>query len=276
MKKPAGPGSDAPMPLLFLGHGSPMNAIEDNAFTRSFRALGQELPRPEAILVISAHWETRGTRITALDRPPTIHDFGGFPEALYQIQYPAPGAPKLATEVQNLVKPTPVEGDLAWGLDHGAWTVLRHLYPNADIPVLQLSLDTTKGPADHYALGKQLAALRNQGILIVASGNLIHNLGRVAWNKLDGPFAHDWAREAREFINRAIREGRHDDLIRYRQQGTAMQLAAPTPEHFLPLLYVLALQTSHEEVRFFNDETVGGSLSMTSLAIGDQPWQLTG
>lgn len=256
------------MPLLFLGHGSPMNAIRENEFTKGFRDISRHFPRPEAILCISAHWETRGTFVTAMENPVTIHDFGGFPQALFEVQYPAPGSPELAKETQEVVHRTKVELTEKRGLDHGAWSVIRHLYPKADVRVIQMSLDYLQGPQYHYELGRELAALRRKGVLIIGSGNLVHNLHLVDWEKLDtSGYAYDWAREARTKMNRFILDNDHQSLIRYDRQGRAMNLAIPTPDHYLPLLYVLALKEKDETVSLFNDQEVGGSLSMTSVFI---------
>lgn len=256
------------MPVLFLGHGSPMNAIEDNQFVRGFRQVSTQIEVPKAILVVSAHWETRGTRVTAMSHPKTIHDFGGFPPALYQVQYPAPGSPELAKDIQTQVHSTDVHLDDQWGLDHGAWTVIRHMYPKADIPVIQLSLDYHKTPQEHYELGKELARLREKGVLIVGSGNVVHNLRMVHWQKLNEPYGYDWAIAANEKIKADILGGNHHDLIHYSKLGKAFELAIPTPEHYLPLLYSLALQGKDESVSLFNDEPLGGSLTMTSVKIG--------
>lgn len=257
------------MPLLFLGHGSPMNAIEENEFVEGFRRIGDSVPRPAAILCVSAHWETRGTRVTAMDHPPTIHDFGGFPRELYDVEYPAPGSPDLARESRDLVRKTDVVLDQSWGLDHGAWTVIRHLYPDADIPVVQLSLDYTKAPRYHYELAGELAALRQKGVLIVGSGNIVHNLREVAWDKLnEDNYGYEWALEAREKFRYLMEDRNHEGLIDYRQLGDAVRRAVPTPEHYLPLLYVLAMQGKGEELQFFNDKAVGGSLTMTSVKVG--------
>ncbi len=256
------------MPVLFLGHGSPMNAIEENEFVQGFRSISSEIATPKAIIVISAHWETIGTQVTAMQQPATIHDFGGFPEALYQIQYPAPGMPQLAKEVRNMARSTEVSLDEKWGLDHGAWTVIRHMYPKADIPVIQLSLDYHKTPQQHYELAKELYQLRQKGILIVGSGNLVHNLRLVHWQKLNENFGYDWATEANEKMKSLILKGNHPDLINYSKQGKAFELAIPTPEHYLPLLYTLALQDKKDTVKLFNDEAVAGSLTMTSVHIG--------
>lgn len=258
-----------PMPVLFLGHGSPMNAIEENEFVSGFREVAANIPRPEAILCISAHWETRGTYVTAMEKPRTIHDFGGFQKALFEVQYPAPGNPELAKSTKELLLPTEVGLDHHWGLDHGAWSVIKHLYPKADIPVIQLSLDATKGPQYHYELAHQLRSLRHKGVLIIGSGNLVHNLGMVAWNKLNVPdYGYDWALEAREKMNRFLLNGDHASLIDYRKHGKAFDLAIPTPEHYHPLLYVLGLQERNEPISLFNDKALGGSLTMTSVRIG--------
>jgi 4,5-DOPA dioxygenase extradiol len=255
------------MPVLFVGHGNPMNAITENAFVRGFREISRELPRPAAILCISAHWETRGTQVTAMERPRTIHDFGGFPPALFEVQYPAPGSPGLAQETKQTVKSTDIGLDTRWGLDHGAWSVIKHLYPAADIPIVEMSLDHTRDPQFHYQLGAELAALREKGVLIVGSGNMVHNLRMVAWDKLDDPFAYDWALEADAAMKQLILAGDYRPLIDFRSRGRAFDLAIPTPEHYLPLLYILALQRKGETVHFFNDAPVGGSLTMTSLKI---------
>ncbi len=254
------------MPVLFVGHGSPMNAIEQNEFTEIWQSLGQSLPKPSAILCISAHWETRGTFVTAMEKPRTIHDFGGFPQALFDVQYPAPGDPDLANETQNLVVKTNIGLDSAWGLDHGTWSVLRQLYPAADIPVIQMSLDYNQNPQYHYDLAKELASLRKKGILIIGSGNMVHNLRILDWNKPDSGF--DWALEANSKFKKLIMDNDHHQLINYRNLGREMDLAVPTPEHYLPLLYALALKTENEEISFFNDNMVMGSLSMTSVRIG--------
>lgn len=256
------------MPVLFLGHGSPMNAIEENEFVKGFRNVSSEIETPKAILVVSAHWQTRGTKVTAMEQPPTIHDFGGFPKALYEVQYPAPGSPALAKEVQNMATTTEVHLDDKWGLDHGAWTVIRHMYPKADIPVIQLSLDYYKSPQQHYELAKELAKLREKGILIVGSGNIVHNLGMIHWQKLNENFGYDWANEANDKMKKFILNGNHNELVNFSKQGKAFDLAIPTPEHYLPLLYALALQDKRDEISIFNDEPVGGSLTMTSVKIG--------
>ncbi|HEY1019534.1 MAG TPA: 4,5-DOPA dioxygenase extradiol [Sediminibacterium sp.] len=261
-------GSTAPMPVLFLGHGSPMNAIEENEFVQGFRETGKTIPQPSAILCISAHWETRGTFITAMEKPRTIHDFGGFPRALFDVQYPAPGDPLLARETQGLITKTTVGLDESWGLDHGAWSVIKHLYPAADVPVIEMSIDHYQTPQYHYELAKELVALRRKGVLIIGSGNMVHNLRMVAWDKLNADaYGYDWAIEASEQMKQYIRTGDHQQLIRFRSQGRAFDLAIPTAEHYMPLLYTLALQEKDEQVSFFNDKPVGGSLTMTSVRI---------
>ena len=261
-------GRTEQMPVLFLGHGSPMNAIEENEFVAEFRRMGEEIERPRAVLCISAHWETRGTFVTAMDKPRTIHDFGGFPKALFEVQYPAPGAPTLAKETRQIVQSTEVGLDQKWGLDHGAWSVIKHMYPKADVPVIQMSLDRSKPPQFHYNLGKELTSLRKKGVLIVGSGNMVHNLRKVAWNQInEDNFAFDWAREASGKMKEFINNDDHPSLIQYEKQGAAFQLAIPTPEHYLPLLYALALKQEKEQIQIFNDKAVGGSLTMTSIKI---------
>jgi 4,5-DOPA dioxygenase extradiol len=260
------------MPVLFVGHGSPMNAIEDNEFVRGWREMARSLPRPEAILCVSAHWETWGTLVGAMEQPRTIHDFGGFPRELYQVQYPAPGSPWLARATKEAVKSRPVGLDEDWGLDHGCWSVLRRMYPDADIPVAQLSLDYTKSPEEHYDLAKELAPLRAAGVLIVGSGNMVHNLSRIVftgsgWGDFNQPFGLPWALEANALFKRLIDEGNHQALIDYRSLGDAVQLAIPTPEHYLPMLYALALKQPGESVTYFSDQPVAGSLTMTSFTI---------
>jgi 4,5-DOPA dioxygenase extradiol len=256
------------MPLLFLGHGSPMNAIEENEFVAGFRSSVVGLDKPKAILCVSAHWETRGTMITAMEKPKTIHDFGGFPPELFAVQYPAVGSPEWAKTIQNTIQNTAVKLDYDWGLDHGSWSVLKHLYPNADVPVLQMSLDINKTPEQHYQLAKELASLRKKGILIVGSGNIVHNLGAVAWDKMNvDNYGFDWAIEANSLIKGWISKTEHEPIWNYKKQNKSLQYAVPTPEHFLPLLYVLALQDKNDKISFFNDKSVGGSLSMTSVKI---------
>ncbi|MCB9322429.1 MAG: 4,5-DOPA dioxygenase extradiol [Lewinellaceae bacterium] len=256
------------MPVLFLGHGSPMNAIEENEFVTGFRTVAKSLPRPQAILCISAHWYTRGTKVTAMEMPRTIHDFGGFPQELFEVQYPAKGSPELAGNTKTLLAPIEVELDEKWGLDHGAWSVIKHLFPQADVPVIQMSIDYTKPPAYHFELGKKLNALRGKGILIIGSGNIIHNLGMVDWQNMDKDnYGYDWAIETREKINVWMQDGNFQPIIDYHQQGKALQLAVPTPDHYLPLIYSLSLKQKNEEIALFNDKLLAGSLSMTSVKI---------
>ncbi len=257
----------ASMPVLFMGHGSPMNAIEENEFVKGWRTIGQTLPKPNAILCVSAHWETKGTFVTAMEKPPTIHDFGGFPQALFDIQYPAPGSPELAKAAQDVIKKTVVGLDEKWGLDHGAWSVIRRLYPNHDVPVIQLSLDYDQKPQYHFDLAKELAPLRKKGVLIIGSGNMVHNLSKMDWNNPGSGF--DWAIEANAKLKKLITENGHQQLINYQNLGAALSLSVPTPEHYLPLLYTLALQEKNESISFFNDKTIMGSISMTSLKIGN-------
>ena len=259
------------MPVLFLGHGSPMNAIEENEFVQGFRAIAKTLPaKPVAIVCVSAHWETRGTYVTAMEKPKTIHDFGGFPRALYEVQYPAQGNPQLAEEVSKMSLKTNIGLDKTeWGLDHGAWSVIKHLYPEADVPVIELSLDIYKTPQQHFELAQELVKLRDKGVLIIGSGNLVHNLRLVDWQNFDTPdFAYDWAREAQLKLNRFILDGNTSSLINFKTLGADFQKAIPTPEHYLPLLYTLALRDKNEEINLFNDKAVAGSLTMTSVKIG--------
>lgn len=260
---------DQLMPVLFIGHGSPMNGIEDNEFSKRWAAMAKEIPTPKAVLVVSAHWFTSGTRITAMDFPPTIHDFGGFPKELFDVQYPAPGNPELAKETSSLIHSANVELNHDWGLDHGAWTIIRHMYPKADIPVLQLSIDYTKNPQWHYDLAKELYSLRKKGVLILGSGNMVHNLRMVAWDKLDAPeYGYDWALHMNSKFKELIGNNDHKQLINYSLLGREAMLSIPTPEHYLPLLYTLGLKNEKEYVSFFNDKAVGGSLTMTSVKVG--------
>lgn len=257
------------LPALFIGHGSPMNGIEDNEFSRTWAKFGKEIPKPNAVLVISAHWLTNGTHITAMDNPKTIHDFGGFPQALFDVEYPAKGSPELAKATSELITSTNVGLDHDWGLDHGTWTVVRHMYPEADIPVLQLSIDYNKPPQYHYDLAKQLASLRKKGVLIIGSGNMVHNLRMVAWDKLQEPeYGFDWAIEMNTIFKEKIGNNDFKALIDYEKLNSAAKLAIPTPDHYYPLLYSIALQDNKDTVRFFNDKPVGGSLTMTSVKIG--------
>jgi 4,5-DOPA dioxygenase extradiol len=261
------------MPAIFVGHCSPMNAIEDNEFSRRWQQVGKSLPRPRAILCVSAHWETWGTLVTAMEEPRTIHDFGGFPPELYQMQYAAPGSTWLAGEVRNSISNSKAGFDFDWGLDHGCWSVLRRMFPEAGLPVVQLSLDYTKSTMEHYAIGRDLAGLRDKGILIVGSGNMVHNLGQVevrgdGLRDFNRPFGFPWALEANDLFKKLIDENRHEELLDYHTLGNAVQLAVPTTEHFLPLLYILAMKQKGEKIAYFNDKPLAGSLTMTSFTIG--------
>ena len=253
------------MPALFVGHGNPMNAITDNEYGRNWRQLGSTLPKPNAVLCISAHWETRGTFVTAMQKPKTIHGFGGFPKQLFDVQYPAPGSEELAKETKAAIKKANVGFDYDWGLDHGSWSVLKHIYPNADIPVVEMSLDYTQAPQWHFELAKELAALRNKGVLIIGSGNMVHNLRAVDFNMTGG---FDWAIEASDTMKKLIANRDFKLLADYRSLGKAVQLAVPTPEHYLPLLYALGLAGENENISLFNDKAEVGSITMTSLLIG--------
>jgi 4,5-DOPA dioxygenase extradiol len=252
------------MPVVFAGHGSPMNAIEDNSYHWQWRQLGERLPRPKAILCVSAHWETRGARITGAGHPSTIHDFFGFPQALLDVQYPAPGDVKLARRVEELLGGHKhAQVDATRGLDHGAWSVLRGMYPNADVPVVQLGIDTSLPGGHHYELAKRLAPLRDEGVLVIGSGNIVHNLA--LWDSRD-PRPLDWAIRFDGSVRRRIAAREHIDLVDWPRMGEDARLAIPTPEHYVPLLYVLALQRDGDHVRFFNEQ-VAGPISMTSVVI---------
>jgi 4,5-DOPA dioxygenase extradiol len=255
---------DTIMPILFVGHGSPMNAIEDTEFSQRWKQLGKEIPVPKAVLIVSAHWLTSGTHITAMEHPKTIHDFGGFPQQLFDVQYPAPGNPLLAKETASLVHSTVVGLDHDWGLDHGAWMIVCNMYPDAKIPVLQLSIDYSKGAQYHYDLAKELSALRKKGILIIGSGNMVHNLGMMEWSMIKGG-GFDWANSMNDKFKDLILNDRHDELINYQKLGKDAMLAIPTPDHYYPLMYVLGLKGKNEKISFFNDKAVGGSLTMTSV-----------
>jgi 4,5-DOPA dioxygenase extradiol len=252
------------MPALFIGHGSPMNAIEDNQYRKSWVELGKALPKPNAILSISAHWITNGsTGVTAMDKPKTIHDFGGFPNELYQQQYPAFGSPNLASETVQLVTNTSIYSDFEWGLDHGTWSVLLPMFPNADIPVYQLSIDYSKPAQFHYDLGSQLKKLRDKGVLILGSGNIVHNLGMMNYaNKV-----FDWASEFDSKIKASIDGGDHQAVVNFKDLGTVARMAHPSYDHFLPLLYILALMEENEKVQYFNESFDLGSISMRSFVI---------
>jgi 4,5-DOPA dioxygenase extradiol len=257
--------STKPMPILFVGHGSPMNAIEENEFVKGWRQMGQSVPKPTAVLCISAHWETKGTFVTAMEKPATIHDFGGFPQALYEVQYPAAGSPAIAQKTKETVHSASVELDQKWGLDHGCWSVVKHLYPKADIPVLQMSLDYSKPAQFHFDLGRELNSLREKGVLIIGSGNIVHNLSIIDWKNPDS--GYDWAEIANAKIKKLVLEGDSKSLINYHKLGKEMELSVPSPEHYLPLLYILALKKEKEQIAIFNDKTVMGSISMSSFKI---------
>jgi 4,5-DOPA dioxygenase extradiol len=252
------------MPALFVGHGSPMNAIEDNEFTRTWREVAANIPKPKAVLCISAHWESRGVFVCAAKAPPTIHDFGGFPQALFDAQYPAPGDPALAQHVAEMVKNVKVNLTEEWGLDHGAWSVLKIMYPQADIPVVQLSIDTAQPGAFHYELGRALAALRDEGVLILGSGNIVHNLRTLNFRD---PVVPEWARRIDEVTRDLVLEHRHAELIDWRALDPQITLAVPSVEHYLPLLYVLGAQSSDDKVQIFNN-ALWSTISMTSVRLG--------
>lgn len=258
-----------PMPVLFLGHGSPMNAIQDNEFTREWNRVGSTLETaPTAILCISAHWLTQGgTAVTAMQMPRTIHDFGGFPQALFDMQYPASGNRALVDATVDAIQSIDIHHDHEWGLDHGTWAVLCHVFPEANIPVVQLSIDYSEGAQYHYDLAKQLAGLRRKGVLIVASGNLVHNLGRVAFDKMNHEYGFDWVLEADQKMQNFLLERNHQALIDWDKQGTAFKLAIPTPDHYYPMIYALALQEERDQLSLFNAKAVGGSLTMTSFRL---------
>ena len=270
------PSEEKKMPLLFVGHGSPMNAIEDNEFSQRWFAMGKEIPQPKAVLCISAHWLTRGTHVTAMEHPETIHDFGGFPKALFDVQYPAPGNPALAGEVKELIKSTDVGLNHDWGLDHGTWSVVKQMYPianlpagQAGIPVLQLSIDYAKPAQYHFDLAKELSALRKKGVLIIGSGNMVHNLGMIAFDKFNEPdYGFDWAHEMNAVFKKNILERNFSSLINYEALGAAAKLAIPTPDHYYPMIYSLGLIEKGDNVSFFNDKAVAGSLTMTSFKAG--------
>ncbi len=258
---------DTTMPVLFVGHGSPMNAIEDNQFSRRWSALGKEITTPKAVLCISAHWLTRGTFVTAMDKPQTIHDFGGFPQALFDVQYPAPGSPVFAEETAKLVKKTTVGMNHDWGLDHGTWSIVKNMYPEANIPVFQMSIDYGQSMQYHYDLAKELAELRKKGVLIIGSGNMVHNLGMVAWDKMNTDnYGYDWAIEMNETFKKHILAKNDAALIDYTKLGTGAMLSIPTPDHYIPLLYTLGLRDEKDQASIFNDKMVAGSLNMTSVS----------
>jgi 4,5-DOPA dioxygenase extradiol len=256
-----------PMPAIFFGHGNPLNALARNTYTEGWAAIGKTIPRPNAVLCVSAHWYLPGTAVTATAAPRTIHDFGGFPRELYEVEYPAPGSPELAQLVRDLLAPVPVAMDESWGLDHGTWSVLCHVFPEADIPVVQLSIDETQPPAFHYEIGQRLSSLRDEAVLVIGSGNIVHNLHTYAWGRHEvEPF--DWAvrfeKQARDFL----KEGNDAPLVHYESLGRDAILAAPTPDHYLPLLYVMGLRRNGEGVSFPIEGFDGGSISMLTVQIG--------
>ncbi|MBL8170592.1 MAG: 4,5-DOPA dioxygenase extradiol [Acidobacteria bacterium] len=255
------------LPAIFFGHGNPMNALQQNAWTEGWAELGRSIPRPKAVLCISAHWYVPETAVTAMTQPRTIHDFGGFPPELFRVEYPAPGDPALAQRVQALLAPLPVRLDEQWGLDHGTWAVLCHVFPQADVPLVQLSLDASKPAAFHYALGKQLAPLRAEGVLIVGSGNLVHNLRAYAWGQ-PSVGAYDWAARFEQQARALMLADDVAPLIQYEQLGRDALLSIPTPEHYLPLLYVLALRQPGEDISFPSEGMDGGSISMLTVRVG--------
>jgi 4,5-DOPA dioxygenase extradiol len=255
------------MPAIFFGHGNPMNALLQNSYTEAWTTIGKQLPRPKAILCISAHWYIPGAAVTINTSPRTIHDFGGFPEELYRIQYPAPGDPTLAARVRTLLSPLPVASDDRWGLDHGTWSVLCHVYPQADIPVVQLSIDERQPASFHYDLGQRLAPLREEGVLIMGSGNLVHNLHAYAWGRHD-PKPYDWAVRFEKRAREALLAGQPRSIVDYETMGPDAVLSVPTPDHYLPLLYVLGARQSNETVAFPVEGVDGGSISMLSVKLG--------
>lgn len=260
------PNEETKMPVLFIGHGNPMNAIENNEFTKEWQKVASSINKPKAIICISAHWQTSGTKVTAMPLPTTIYDFYGFPKTLYQAQYKAPGSPELAKLTKQIITSTDIELSSDWGLDHGSWSILMHLAPEANIPVIQLSLDKTKSPIFHYQLAKELKTLRNKGVLIIGSGNIVHNLKEIDWQSPSS--GYDWAIEFDEEIKQLILSSDHDAIANYHQYGKLAQLAIPTNEHFLPLLYALALADQQDEITFFADKLTLGSISMRSVKLG--------
>jgi 4,5-DOPA dioxygenase extradiol len=254
------------MPVLFIGHGSPMNGIENNPFTHSLQQLGKDLPKPKAIMVISAHWLTNGTYVLNSPAPKTIYDFGGFPEELYKVKYNAPGAPEYAQKTKDLITSVTAKLDHDWGLDHGAWTILKHLYPAADIPTYQLSIDASKPASYHYNLAKELSALRTKGVLIIGSGNIVHNLGRLSWN--DPEAKYDWSIEFDEAVKKHLNNHQHDELVHYEKMGKAAMLSVPTNDHYLPMIYSIGLHQKNEELIYTYESIEMGSISMRCFKIG--------
>ncbi|HPI53372.1 MAG TPA: 4,5-DOPA dioxygenase extradiol [Chitinophagaceae bacterium] len=270
------PEQDIKMPFLFVGHGSPMNAIEDNEFSQRWKQMGQEIPRPKAVICVSAHWLTNGLFITAMNQPKTIHDFGGFPKELFNTQYPAPGNPQLAGETKQLLQPFQAELDHDWGLDHGTWSVVKNMYPDADIPVLQLSINYSKPASYHYEIGKYLGSLRKKGVLIIGSGNMVHNLGMIgappgqsfSFDHINQEFGYDWALEINGLFKKFIQERNHQALINYNSIHKSIAYAIPSPDHYFPLLYALGMQEQNDDAFIFNDKAIAGSLTMTSVKFG--------
>lgn len=256
-----------PIPAIFFGHGNPMNALAQNVWTEGWAAIGKEIPRPRAVLCVSAHWYLPATMVTAMPAPRTIHDFGGFPRQLYEIKYPVPGDPELARRVQSLLEPVPVRMDETWGLDHGTWSVLCHVFPEADVPVIQLSIDETQPAEFHYETAKRLTVLRDEGVLIVGSGNLVHNLHAYAWGRQEiEPF--DWAVRFEARARELLLAAEHEPLIAYETLGRDAALSIPTPDHYLPLLYVIGQRREGEDVSFPVEGFDGGSVSMLTVRIG--------
>jgi 4,5-DOPA dioxygenase extradiol len=255
------------MPAIFLGHGNPMNAISQNAYTDGWASIGKAIPRPRAVLSVSAHWYLPACAVTATPSPRTIHDFGGFPQELYEVSYPAPGSPELARRVQQLLSPASVGLDESWGLDHGTWSVLTHVFPDADIPVVQLSIDERQPPQFHYELGKRLAALREEGVLVIGSGNLVHNLHTYAWGR-GGVQPFDWAVRFEQQVRELLLTGEDAQIVAYEKLGRDALLSAPTPDHYLPLLYVLGLRREKDQISFPVQGVDGGSVSMLAIQIG--------
>lgn len=252
------------MPALFIGHGSPMNAIEESKYSLAWKELANSIEEPDVILCISAHWMTQGTQVTAMENPKTIHDFGGFPKALFDVQYPAKGSPSLAKLIKDKVSNITLD-EKDWGLDHGSWSIIRQMYPNADVPVLQLSLDYNKSAQEHYDLGKELSFLRSKKVLIIASGNIVHNLRTISWNSSEG---YNWANRFDNLVKEKILNKEHDPLIDYKSLDKDALLSIPTPEHYYPLLYILALQSESDSVSIPIEGSELGSISMTSVRIG--------
>ena len=255
------------IPAIFFGHGNPMNALSRNAYTQAWAAIGAAIPRPKAVLSVSAHWYLPGTAVTAMAAPRTIHDFGGFPRELFEIQYPAPGEPQLATRIRKLLAPMAVASDHAWGLDHGTWSVLRHVFPDADVPVIQLSIDETQPPALHYEIGQRLRPLRDEGVLVMGSGDIVHNLHTYAWGK-HSVEPYDWAVRFESRVRESLLKHDHEPIVNFESLGNDALLSVPTPEHYLPLLYVLGASVMGEAINFPVEGVDGGSVSMLTVQFG--------